>query len=469
MPFTLLCGCACRREMLRLQWKSLIEEQPDTEEVVWDRKGKDGVLRVGIVVADMVRLSNFKERAKEFTEKKTEKNLDSVAIAGHKKWLTSGDGRDEEAVATASKIVRSGAAGDCFSGRGYDIDVGALDSGSEESEQAPKVKKAASEGDGDADAAEGDKSTTSSPVKPDPKGKAKAKKWDRDTVIAAKIRAEQTAILQMEVAVQGRLKDCRATLAEAAAKGSVCAEETKVEQTTLEKRVRFLSAVMEKTEDELQGLISQYDDADASASAEAPGSGPLASGPAPAVPTSAATVATSWASQLTNAPPCENFRALKTLASSKDTVDDLWQATTANELKDMAKHRVSARKPITELNQACNTGLRELKKALTSFDQRAKTKTAGAAATAKGKKTPLSIFESGLELGTAVPEVQDIKAMDVSLPCLIKLTEAQVALLGTETWQAFGAAMVIRLWSGVDQFWVRGLGFRGFGFRVGNF
>ncbi|CAE6935294.1 unnamed protein product [Symbiodinium sp. CCMP2456] len=421
-----------------LQWKSLIEEQPDTEELVWDRKGKDGALRVGISVADMVRLSNFKERSKEFTEKKTEKNLDSVAIAGHKKWLTSGDGRDEEAVVTASKIVRSGSAGDCFSGRGYDIDVGALDSGSEELEPEPMVKRAASEGDGDADTAEGDKSSTSSPKKPDPQGKAKAKakKWDRDTVIAAKIRAEQTAILQMEVAVQGRLKDCRAALAEAAAKGSVCAEETKVEQTTLEKRVRFLSAVMEKTEDELQALINQYDDADSSA--EAPGSVPLASGPAPAVPTSAATVATSWASQLTNAPPCENFRALKTLASSKDTVDDLWQATTANELKDLAKHRVSGRKPITELNQACNTGLRELKKALTSFDQRAKTKTAGAAATAKGKKTPPSIFESGLEFGTAVPEVQDVKAVDVSLPCLIKLTEEQVALLSTDCVNASG-------------------------------
>ena len=58
-----------------------------------------------------------------------------------------------------------------------------------------EAKPNASEGD-DAD---GDKS--SSPAKPlanaKGKAKAKAKKWDRDTVIAAKIRGEQTAMLQM--------------------------------------------------------------------------------------------------------------------------------------------------------------------------------------------------------------------------------------------------------------------------------
>ena len=429
----------CAIEILRLKWTSLVEENPDTEELIWDRKGKDGALRVAVTLADMVRLSNYKERSKVFQEKKAEKDLDAVQQAAQKKWLTSGDGRDEDAVASAAKIVRSGSAGDCFSGRGYDIDIGALGSDDEESEKEAKdeAKPNASEGD-DAD---GDKS--SSPAKPlanaKGKAKAKAKKWDRDTVIAAKIRGEQTAILQMEVAIQARLKECRAALAEAAAKGSVCAEETKIEQTTLEKRVRFLSAVMENSGDELQALIRQYGDADGPS--ETPGSGPVASAPAPPAPDNA-TVATSWVSQVTGAPPCESFRSLKTLASFKDTVDDLWQATTATELKESAKNRVGGRKPITELSQACNTGLRELRKALTSFDQRAKTKTEGAAASSKAKKAPSSIFEVGLELGTPVPEAPNVKAMDVSLPCLIKLVDEQVALLKTDTWRALGAAVV---------------------------
>ena len=68
--------------LLRLRW---VAQDPDTEEILHDKKGKDGSLRVGIPVRDTVILSNFREKLKEFGTEKTEKDLDAVTVELRKK------------------------------------------------------------------------------------------------------------------------------------------------------------------------------------------------------------------------------------------------------------------------------------------------------------------------------------------------------------------------------------------------
>ena len=141
----------------------------------------------------------------------------------------------------------------------------------------------------------------------------------------------------------------------------MCDEETKVERATLDKRVGFLNAVLGKEQEPLNILIGQFkvqgDEKPQSDSVEG----------------SALALATSWHSQL-DVPPCEKFQELKSLASFSETVDEQWQSSNATELKERCKKRSEARRPITELSQACAAGLKELRKAMASFDQRAKAK-----------------------------------------------------------------------------------------------
>ena len=113
--------------MPRLHWSSLIEDNPNTEEVIFDRKGKDGALRIAVQVADLVRLSSFKEKVKRFAIEKSEKELDADMQAMRKKELVVTDPRDaEDAAGTAALMVRSGSAGNCFAGHAFDVDLQAL-------------------------------------------------------------------------------------------------------------------------------------------------------------------------------------------------------------------------------------------------------------------------------------------------------------------------------------------------------
>ena len=189
----------------------------------------------------------------------------------------------------------------------------------------------------------------------------------------------------------------------------------------------FLSAVLEKDASELQKLIAQHDPAG--------GPDPKTQSTAADAAAPAATVTTCWQSQLTGAPPCQNYQSLKTVASFQD--DEMWNASSAGELKELCKKRSESRKPLTELNQACNIGFRELKKAMASYDQRVKAKAEGMKGSKKTVAAVAALWEKGLEIAKSVPQILGDAAaasMDVSLPCLIKLTETQQQLLGTETW-----------------------------------
>ena len=359
---SVLHACSILFLLLRLRWKDLVERDPQTDEIVYDRKGKDGSLRVGVSLGDSVRISNFRERVKEFGTEKSEKELDAVAQESRKKDLLLHD-TEEDAIAVGTQLVKAGSAGNCFVGNNFEVDLGALQkdvaeqlgSGDEDQKERASEPPAGSEKESE----EGSKATqTKGKGKGKLKAQAKKKLWDKSTNVAAKIRTETTSLCTLEVQLQRRLADCRDCLKEVGTKGQACDEETKVERATLDKRVGFLNAVLGKEQEPLNILIGQFkvqgDEKPQSDSVEG----------------SALTLTTSWHSQLDVAPPCEKFQELKTLASFSETVDELWQSSNATELKERCNKRSEARRPITELSQACAAGLKELRKAMASFDQR---------------------------------------------------------------------------------------------------
>ena len=122
------------------------------------------------------------------------------------------------------------------------------------------------------------------------------------------------------------------------------------------------------------------------------------------------------------------------MASWKDSVDDLWGATTAAELRDIAKQRVSEKKPLSELLQAAATGVKELKKAMTAFDARKKQQVDGVKKSPKkaGAATASSLWEKGLDLANVVPQFTSVvDIVDFSLPFVLKLDQQQHEILAT--------------------------------------
>ena len=133
-PFVFLHPCSASRQLdhrlqykPRLAWKTCIEEDPDTEEVIYDYKGKSGALRIGIPVEDSVHLSNIHDVSKELQIKgKEEKNLSEVEIAARKKQTMQGHepASFADSAGVAAAMVRaggSGTAGNSFGGHAIDF------------------------------------------------------------------------------------------------------------------------------------------------------------------------------------------------------------------------------------------------------------------------------------------------------------------------------------------------------------
>ena len=395
----------------RAKWKAIIKEDPDTQEVIYDKKGKDGALRVAVPVNDWVRLSNFTEDSKEFQQFRAEKNLDAAAQEARRKDIVSNH-NSEDAMCRASQIARSGAGGNGFIGRAFDFDFEALvtsvadgseekDEGDEEIEQPGPGSQPSSNGKGGGTDKDSD-ITSSKPKQGKKRAKdeadapkpAKKKQWDRETVVASRIRSENTALCTLEVQLTQRLGECREALATLQSKGQDCSDEAKIEKVTLEKRTVFLSAIMETTAGQLKALIAEYD-----RQIQAAEQKNVAAAAAP-------TVVTSWEAQLETSPPCESFRQLTTLASWKDSVENLWSATSAADLKELAKTRCTERRPILELSQACKTGVKELQKAMAAVDSRRKQKAEGTRPSTKRAAAGGTIlWETGLDVAKAVSEV----------------------------------------------------------------
>ena len=414
----------------RLQWEAMIEEDENTDEVIWDKKGKGASLRIATPIKDTVHLSNMFDQTKKFvTKQKEQKNLTDVQIAAGKKDIFKHTSNDHEAEAdareTAATMVKKadfGSAGNAFQGQTMDMNLEDLVPPQEEKEESDEEEKENPEAEAGAEKKDTEK---------EEKKKKKTKRgwFDRDTSIAGKVRAETTALCTLKVQLEQKLDECRETLQDCAGKSSLCQEEIKVEQQTLGKRVQFLEAVLQESSATLQGLIAQYDAPPETV--------------APTLPAETAT-ATSFTLQMSTAPPCQSFRLLKTLASMRETLDEYWKCQETADLKEMAKARAQERKPLSELCTSCNAGLRELKRAVTDHNTRA-AKLANPKASAGNKKkgagsAPTSVlFEFGPDKAEALQVVDASKFAnadtkpDFSKPFIYKLSEANTKLLNEDT------------------------------------
>ena len=258
----------------------------------------------------------------------------------------------------------------------------------------------------------------------EPKPKKRKTAWfDRDTAIASKVRQETTQLCTLTSQLEQRIAECQEVVAETNDKTSAFLEDIKVEKDTLVKRLEFMQAVMNSAGGPLADLIKNYDHAKDPAS--------------PGGEAATATGTTSWSGQLAAAPPCQSFASLSTLASWKDSLDKYWQCQSQLDLKELAKQRATARKPISELNAACGAGLKELKKAINNYNtrmQKALPK-AGAKKNGDAAGTTSILFEKGLDVAKPVPVVAmegPFDSADFTSPLVIKLGEEQLKLLRSE-------------------------------------
>lgn len=225
---------------------------------------------------------------------------------------------------------------------------------------------------------------------------AKAAKqwWDRDTAIASKVRSESTALCTLELQAQARLDESRQFIGEVSKKPVF--EEVSVEFNTLTKRMGFLEAVLDPSSAKLATLVKQYEPQPALAGQVGASAGDGSS--------------TAWQTQVQNAPPCASFKNLTCIAKIKSCTEEYWQCQTSQALKDMVKMRAEQRKPLTELLGAVSAGLKELKKAVASYEQRlAKRASKGsgkARRSSKGGAAPAPnqpIFEQGVAAAAEIP------------------------------------------------------------------
>lgn len=224
--------------------------------------------------------------------------------------------------------------------------------------------------------------------------------------------------------LEQRIAECREVLDETA-----FLEDIKVEKDTLIKRLEFLQAVMSPQGSELSNLIRKYEEKDVKDMKEAA---------SPKAGAEGTVTATSWRAQLANAPPCQSFAKLTTAASWKDSLDKYWACQSTQELKEFSKERASERKPIVELNAACNAGLKELKKAINNFKTRMQKTMPKASAKNKGNAGDQAsiLFEKGVDAAKAIPVISMSDAMDsidFAVPLVVKLVDEQLSILRSDS------------------------------------
>ena len=291
----------------RQTWVDLINTSPDTDEIIWDRKGASGSIRVAVAVKDTVTLANIYDRSKMFQAREKEvKDLSDEAVLAKKKQLLSEHDRnvDLDAKAIGAGMVKAagdGSAGNAFSSNAYEIDIDML-----QLPRTPELDEDAEGKDADADGKEedidGDKA-----AEDESKGKGPKKRsfWDRDPAIASKLRAENNAMTTLTMQIETKLQEGREALKDASKRGTTCEQETAMERDTLTKRLQWLEAVCE--EGQSSSLQTLKDGVSVSAVAPAVAS---ATSPPPAQgsalpPPAGSTTETTWAEQLGQTPPCD--------------------------------------------------------------------------------------------------------------------------------------------------------------------
>ena len=133
---------------------------------------------------------------------------------------------------------------------------------------------------------------------------------DRATQIAAKVRGEQSSLLELECLLKTRLEDVTKIQDELSKKSSECNNGVSVELGILCQRRDLVSMVLDKSDDGIQLLQAEIAKIQAASVAAADDDG----------------------IKIANAPPCPSFERLQTVKALHDNVNRFYEAENASQL-----------------------------------------------------------------------------------------------------------------------------------------
>ena len=274
----------------------MIQKNPDTEDVIYDKKGKDNAIRVAVPIEETIDLSNIFDRKKSLLQKeKDTKDMSEEQISAQKKRLMADHDKhiNEDSVGIGSLMVRSSSsnvAGNCFSSQAMDMDI------EEMAQRQDDAQSDQSENEIEEPQRKSRKKTEKVTETKDTKSKKNKTAWfDRDTSIASHIRTETTALCGIGIQIDSKLHDAQAVLEEVEKRGKQCEEEVKMEKSTVNRRLEFLNAVKCIDAKKLQTLQEQC----TSSQQDPPGDNVDKTDR-----TESDSQETDWTAQMSKAPPC---------------------------------------------------------------------------------------------------------------------------------------------------------------------
>ena len=134
--------------------------------------------------------------------------------------------------------------------------------------------------------------------------------WDRATQIAAKVRGEQSSLLELECLLKTRLEDVEKIKDELSKKSSECNNGVSVELGILCQRRDLVSMVLDKSDDGIQLLQAEIAKIQAASVAAADDDG----------------------IKIANSPPCPAFERLQTVKALHDNANRFYEAENASQL-----------------------------------------------------------------------------------------------------------------------------------------
>eukprot|EP00435_Cladocopium_sp_Y103_P053544 s381_g17.t1 len=310
------------------QWEDQIAAGEAPEDLMYDTK--KGFLRIACSTRDTVHLQNDTRHELEKSKKlqlRREKEVKSQNLTtdelmrkkkeltlGHDEILICADAEEPGNNTLAMAVMRSaGASGEGFHGKVQDINMADLMVETPAPANADEpMEQDLQEG---ADDAPGDEVEKQRKV---------GRGWDKATQIAAKVRGEQSSLLELECLLKTRLEDVEKVKEELSKKSSECNAGVSVELAILGQRRALVSMVLDKSDDGIQRLQEEI-----------------------AKIQEKAGVADDDGNNITNAPPCSSFEKLQTMRALHDNTNRFYEAANASQLHLGYLLRISLSSPST--------------------------------------------------------------------------------------------------------------------------
>lgn len=136
--------------------------------------------------------------------------------------------------------------------------------------------------------------------------KGSKKSWDKDRVVAAKIRTDSAALEDLENSLNSKKTDAQKLLNELKSKSAACQAEVAVEEALVVRRVAFILLVLAEDSAALNNKIKFVQ---AAAQEQHDGQPPLSA-----------------------MPPCASYEDLKTISSLKESIQGYWSCDSSASL-----------------------------------------------------------------------------------------------------------------------------------------